>query len=164
MATNTASKLQEITPENASRAPSGVLTEFAPTHETGVVLGRPFYLPVKAKFAIASGTAIVWVVLSFYLARPWLDDLSQVIGDVPAFLAILFIAFIPGFLNAHILTSIVLDKPPPLPLDISYPPLSILIAAYNEASNIEARWKSLSWTTVPPTGPLRFYPRCECPI
>jgi biofilm PGA synthesis N-glycosyltransferase PgaC len=137
MATNTASKLQDMAPGDSSRAQTGVLAELAPTDEREVILGRPFYLPVKAKFAIASGTAIVWVVLSFYLARPWLDDLSQVIGDVPAFLAILFIAFIPGFLNAHILTSIVLDKPPPLPLDISYPPLSILIAAYNEASNIE---------------------------
>jgi biofilm PGA synthesis N-glycosyltransferase PgaC len=144
MATNTARRLEETalddSPSDLFEAPA----EFANKQEREVVLGRPFYISTKAKFVIATGVAIVWFLLSLYLARPWLNDLSEVIGIVPAFLIILFIALIPGFLNAHILTSIVLDKPPPLPLDISYPPLSILIAAYNEADDIEETFRGIA--------------------
>ena len=93
---------------------------------------------------IATGAAILWFLLSLYLAGPWLEDLSQLIGAVPAFLIILFIALIPGFLNAHVLASVMLDHPPPLPLDITYPPLTLLMAAYNEADNIEETFRGIT--------------------
>jgi biofilm PGA synthesis N-glycosyltransferase PgaC len=144
MTTNTASILEETTIEDSSSNLFEVPAKLATSHRHEIVSDHPFYIPTKAKFVIATGTAIVWFLLSLYLARPWLEDLSQIIGTIPAFLIILFIALIPGFLNAHILTSIVLDKPPLLPLDISYPPLSILIAAYNEADNIKETFRGIA--------------------
>jgi biofilm PGA synthesis N-glycosyltransferase PgaC len=78
------------------------------------------------------------------LAQPWQRELSSVTGEIPAFLIILFIALIPGFLNAHIVASILLDSPPPLPLDIRCPPITVLMAAYNEAENIRDTFRALA--------------------
>ncbi|MGH7844254.1 MAG: glycosyltransferase [Candidatus Binatia bacterium] len=104
---------------------------------------RRFYVPVKAKFAISTAVAILWFGLSLFLAKPWFLELSAAIGPMPAFIVILFIALIPGFLNAHIIMSVMLDSPPPLNLDIAYPPVTLLIAAYNEADNISDTFRAV---------------------
>lgn len=115
--------------------------------EQGAVRARAprkrYYVPVKLKFLIATSVAVLWLLLSLYLAQPWLEDLSLVVGRVPAILIIALIALIPGFLNAHILTSVLLDAPPPLPEDQALPPVSILIAAYNEADNIPETFRGI---------------------
>ncbi len=97
---------------------------------------RKFYIPVKGKFLIATTFACLWVTASWFLAQPWLSDLAQVTGKVPAVLIIFFIALLPGFLNAHILSSVILDRPPKLKLDLNFPKISLLVAAYNEEENI----------------------------
>jgi poly-beta-1,6-N-acetyl-D-glucosamine synthase len=102
-----------------------------------------FYIPVKIKFLLATGFALAWFSVSLVLAQPWLRELSTVIGEVPAFVVILFIALIPGFLNAHIVASIVMDDPPLLRLDIEYPPVTVLMAAYNEANDIRETFRGL---------------------
>ncbi|HWP58020.1 MAG TPA: glycosyltransferase [Candidatus Acidoferrales bacterium] len=104
---------------------------------------KRLYVPVKAKFTIATSVALLWFALSVYLAQPWFEELARVIGPAPAFLVILFIALIPGFLNAHIMMSVILDSPPPLNLEIDYPPVSLLIAAYNEADNIRETFRAI---------------------
>jgi len=121
----------------SSRGASELQTE-APIAITpvGISKTRDFYIPVKAKFIISTSAAIIWFLVSLYLAQHWLRDLSNTVGEIPAFLIILFIALIPGFLNAHMLASVLLDSPSPLRTDISFPPVSLLIAAYNEAENL----------------------------
>jgi poly-beta-1,6-N-acetyl-D-glucosamine synthase len=105
---------------------------------------RNLYLPVASKFLISTAFACVWVMLSWQLAQPWLTDLSAVTGYAPALVIIFFIAFLPGFLNAHILSSVVLDRPPQLNLDLQYPQISLLIAAYNESQNIAETFRSIA--------------------
>jgi biofilm PGA synthesis N-glycosyltransferase PgaC len=97
---------------------------------------RSFYLPVKGKFALSTAFACAWVFLSWNLAQPWLSELANDIGYAPAVVIIFFIALFPGFLNAHIISSVILDRPPELRFDIEYPPINLLIAAYNEAQEI----------------------------
>ncbi len=97
---------------------------------------RKFYLPVKAKFLISTTFACVWISLSWYLAQHWLAELAQVTGEMPAAVIVFFIALLPGFLNAHILSSVILDHPPTLKLDLDFPKISLLVAAYNEEENI----------------------------
>jgi biofilm PGA synthesis N-glycosyltransferase PgaC len=104
---------------------------------------RPHYIPVRVKFLVSTAAALLWFSLSLYLAQPWLQDLSSVVGRVPATVIILLIALIPGFLNAHMLTSVLLDAPPPLPLDQPLPPISLLIAAYNEADNLSETFRGI---------------------
>lgn len=117
--------------------------------DTGIRAWKSFYLSIKAKFAIATGLSVVWFLISGLLARPWLEELSAVTGPLPANLIIFFIALFPGFLNAHIVASIVLDAPPPLPLDITYPPVSILMAAYNEADNLGETFRGIAGQDYP---------------
>ena len=97
---------------------------------------RKFYIPVKGKFIISTGFACVWISVSWFLAQHWLAELAQVVGEMPAAVTVFFIALLPGFLNAHILSSVILDHPPKLRLDMKFPKMSLLIAAYNEEENI----------------------------
>lgn len=110
---------------------------------------RRFYLPVRGKFAIATGFSITWVCVSWLLAQHWLTELQSVAGYAPAVVIIFFIALLPGFLNAHILSSVVLDRPPPLPLDLNFPKISLLIAAYNEAQNIAETFRGIKGQDYP---------------
>lgn len=110
---------------------------------------KAFYVPVKVKFFIATTLAGLWFLLSLVLARPWFHELSAVTGQIPAFLIIFFIALLPGFLNAHIVASIIMDRPPPLPIDIQYPAVTVLMAAYNEAQNIGETFRGLNGQDYP---------------
>jgi biofilm PGA synthesis N-glycosyltransferase PgaC len=104
---------------------------------------RKLYLSVKAKFLISTSFALGWVVGSWMLAQHWLSDLSGSVGGESAFVIIFFIALLPGFLNAHILSSVILDRPPSLALDLKFPKISLLIAAYNEAQNIVETFRGI---------------------
>ncbi len=97
---------------------------------------RKYYVPVKGKFFIATILATIWLCASWLLAQNWLHDLAQVTGYAPAVLIIFFIALLPGFLNIHIIASVVMDHPPKLRLDLKFPKISLLVAAYNEEENI----------------------------
>jgi poly-beta-1,6-N-acetyl-D-glucosamine synthase len=97
---------------------------------------RPFYIPVRTKFLLSTSIAALWFSFSLWMAQAWAGDLSALIGQVPALLVILFVALIPGFLNAHLLSSVLLDSPPALRTDIEFPPISLLLAAYNEEANL----------------------------
>src|SRR5687767_13138394 len=104
---------------------------------------RRVYLSVRTKFFMATAFAAAWFAVSFWLAQPWISDLSLVVGKAAAFLIIFFIALLPGFLNAHMVMSVVLDKPRPVPLDIDFPAISLLIAAYNEEKSISGTLQAI---------------------
>jgi poly-beta-1,6-N-acetyl-D-glucosamine synthase len=104
---------------------------------------RSLYLPVRSKFLISTAVSCLWFYVSWSLAQPWLQDLAGVLGYTPAVVTIFFIALVPGFLNAHVLSSVLLDKPPPLRFDFHFPPVSILIAAYNEADNLAETFRGI---------------------
>ena len=112
---------------------------------------RPYYLPVKSKFLVSTLISTIWVAVSWYLAQSWIDDLSRVTGYFAAVLIIFFIALLPGFLNAHILSSVILDRPPDLPQLLDYPPISLLIAAYNEEQNITETFRGIATQDYPGT-------------
>ena len=97
---------------------------------------RKYYIPVKAKFLISTTLSCVWLYASWLLAQNWLAELAHVTGYFPAVLIIFFVALLPGFLNVHIISSVVLDRPPNLRLDLNFPKISLLVAAYNEEENI----------------------------
>jgi biofilm PGA synthesis N-glycosyltransferase PgaC len=107
------------------------------------------YLPVSAKFLIALIGAIVWMGFSIWAAGPWLADLKSYVGTAFAIFLVYGIAIIPGFMNAFMAISLVLDKRPPhRPLSV-YPPISILIAAYNEEASIEETLVSIDQQKYP---------------
>lgn len=105
---------------------------------------RRLYVPVKAKFGIASAVAVLWTSLSVYLARAWMHDLTTATSAMFALWTLTFIAFVPGFMNAFLATSLLLDKRPPRQAPNAYPGVSILIAAYNEERSIGATLESIA--------------------
>jgi len=118
-----------------------------------------FYLSVRQKFALSTLVAIVWLAVSIWLAQPWIKELADAAGYFVAYPIVFVIALIPGFLNAHILMSVLLDSPPALSKKMmenpkSFPAVSILIAAYNEQENLPETLTSLAKQDYP--GPVEI--------
>lgn len=97
---------------------------------------RRTYLTVAAKFSLALTAALAWLALSTWLAQGWFDDLAATIGLPLAVFLVGGIALIPGFMNMFLLVSLLLDRRPRRVIPAKYPPLTILIAAYNEQDSI----------------------------
>ncbi len=106
------------------------------THSTPPADKRRAYLPVSYKLVLATLAAFAWCGLSLYLALPWIDDLSSVVTPIPAWLAVIGVALIPGFANAFLVAGLLLDKRPVYQHKHPLPPVSILVAAYNEESSL----------------------------
>jgi len=101
------------------------------------------YVGVGAKFWIACIGSVSWLFLSVYLSLPWLNDLSGVIGPYLAVYVIAFVAIIPGFMNAFIVLSLLMDaRPTRKPIE-EFPPVTVLVPAYNEESLIRETVQSL---------------------
>lgn len=86
---------------------------------------------------------MAWMGISVWLSLPWYQDLSNVIGPFLAYFFITFIAIIPGFINAFVAMALLLDKRPPVLVDQTYPPVTLLVAAYNEANSIASSLRSI---------------------
>ena len=102
------------------------------------------YLPVKFKFTISLIYGVLWSIFSFYIAEKWTNDLAEYVGFIVAYLIIFGIAIIPGFMNAFLVMSLLLDKRPKRKVtDIDYPPITILVAGYNEEESIASTLESI---------------------
>lgn len=70
------------------------------------------YLSIRIKFVLAIIVATAWTLLSAWIAQPWITDLAATLGKLPAYFFIGGIAIVPGFMNAFLLFSLLLDKRP----------------------------------------------------
>lgn len=104
------------------------------------------------RFALATTLALMWLGISLWLAIPWVAELSASTGTLAAWLIIGGIALAPGFMNAFQLASLLLRPSRSYREPATYPPLTVLIAAYNEAGNIENTLHSLASQCYP--GPV----------
>jgi biofilm PGA synthesis N-glycosyltransferase PgaC len=114
---------------------------------------RKFYLTPVMKFTIACVIAFAWTAFSVWLSMAWLRELAALTHVVFALIAITFIAYVPGFMNAFLLTTLSLDRKPPRRAPSSYPGATILVAAYNEAAAIRDTLASLAAQDYP--GPFQ---------
>jgi poly-beta-1,6-N-acetyl-D-glucosamine synthase len=98
--------------------------------------------------------AALWSMLSFYLAQRWLADMSDVFGVVWAYLILFGIAILPGFMNAFLMSSLLMDRRPAFGATLErLPGISVLVAAYNEEANIAQTVESIAKQAYP--GPLQ---------
>ena len=104
----------------------------------------PFYFNVRRKFTFSLALSVGWLSLTVVIALPWIADLSVLMGAAFAWLAIGGMALVPGFMNAFLIASLLLDRRPARQTPSRYPSLSILIAAYNEEASIADTLRSLA--------------------
>jgi biofilm PGA synthesis N-glycosyltransferase PgaC len=104
----------------------------------------PFYVGVRGKFAFALLVSGGWFALTVLIALPWIAELSMRIGAPLALVAVGGIALVPGFMNAFLIASLMLDRRPPRSKPSRYPAVSILIAAYNEEASIADTLRSIA--------------------
>lgn len=96
------------------------------------------YVPVRIRVAATIGFALLWVALSAWVAAPWIDDLAATITLPGALVVVTGIALLPGYLNANLLAAVALDRPRALPAPgtVTFPRITVLIAAYEEEGSI----------------------------
>ena len=111
----------------------------------------PFYLNVRRKFGFSLAVSAAWLALTVVVALPWVADLSALMGATLAWLAIGGMALVPGFMNAFLVASLLLDRRPQRQTPSRYPSLSILIAAYNEEASIADTLRSIANQDYPGT-------------
>lgn len=107
------------------------------------------YISVTLKFLVSLAVAIAWTSFSVWASMQWLNELANVIGRLLATFVITFIAYVPGFMNAFLITTILLDRRPKRRIPDRYPDLSILVACYNEAASIAETIQSLAQQEYP---------------
>ena len=93
------------------------------------------YVSVRVKFYLSLITAILWVVFSVFLSMSWINELASLTNGFIAVFIIGGIAYVPGFINAFLVCSLLLDKQPKFKNDNPDEEVTILVAAYNEESN-----------------------------
>jgi biofilm PGA synthesis N-glycosyltransferase PgaC len=98
---------------------------------------RRFYIPLRLKLVFVALCSLGWVGFSLWLAIPWIDELGQSITVPIAAAVIAGIAIIPGYLNAHLISSLLIDKAPPLRFDLDFPTTTLIVACFNEEDVIE---------------------------
>ena len=98
---------------------------------------RRIYVGLHLKLALVVALAAGWAALSLWIAIPWIESLGESI-TLPLAAAVIFgIAIIPGYLNANLVASLLIDRPPPLRFDLDLPPLTVVISCFNEEATIE---------------------------
>lgn len=113
--------------------------EKIPTENEGlsyIQTKRTHYIPVKIKFVLSHLFAILWTVISVILSIPWVKDLSEIVTLPLALFIITGIAYIPGYMNAFLVVSLIFDRQPSFKNENPSKDITILIAARNEAENI----------------------------
>jgi biofilm PGA synthesis N-glycosyltransferase PgaC len=98
---------------------------------------RRLYIALHLKLLFVVGIGLAWAGFSLWLSLSWIDALGQSI-TMPLAIAVIFgIAIIPGYLNANLIASLLIDRPPPLRFDLAFPEATVVIACFNEEETIE---------------------------
>ena len=98
----------------------------------------------RRRFVIALLFALFWMVFSIWLSMPWLSDLGDLTHPLVALFVLTFIAYVPGFMNAFLLMSLILRPDAQRRTPAHWPAISVLVAAYNEEELIGDTLFSLS--------------------
>lgn len=111
----------------------------APPHELERTPGerKRLYVALRLKLVAVVAIALSWAGLSFWIALPWIESLGESIGLPLALAIIVGIAILPGYLNANLIASLLIDRPPPLRFDLEFPAVTVVIACFEEEASVE---------------------------
>jgi biofilm PGA synthesis N-glycosyltransferase PgaC len=97
----------------------------------------------RLRFATALVFGLAWTVFSVWVSQPWLGDLGHLTYPLAALVALTFIAYVPGFMNAFLLLSLLMEPRRKRRRQLWYPGISVLIAAYQEEEAIAQTLQSV---------------------
>ena len=98
----------------------------------------------SVRFAIAFTLTAAWVVFSVWVSRIWRGELEDAIGPVMAWIIPIFLAYIPALIIWFMIFTLLITPYQELPLappkgdwpDGEWPPVTIVVAAWNESTTI----------------------------
>lgn len=105
---------------------------------------RKRYIPVKNKFYASHIFAMAWMIMSIVLSMPWVRDLAELVTMPVSIFIIGGISYLPGYMNAFMVTSLLLDRQPSFKVTDPEHPVSILVACHNEEKNIRETLRYIS--------------------
>lgn len=94
------------------------------------------YIPIKMKFILSIVIAFIWCVISIYFSIPWVKSLAEYVTLPVSVLIIAGIAYVPGYMNAFMVSSLLLDRQPPLKHTSASVPVTVAVACFNEEKSI----------------------------
>ncbi|PAE23663.1 MULTISPECIES: glycosyltransferase [Bacillaceae] len=97
---------------------------------------KKVYLSINKKFVISHLISILWMAFSIYISLPWLKDLAEIVTYPISILIIGGIAYVPGYMNAFLVMSLLLDKQPSFKNSDPDKEVTLLVAAFNEEKTI----------------------------
>jgi len=97
----------------------------------------------RPQFSAALLFACAWTMFSVWVSQPWLADLGSLTHPLLALFALTFIAYVPGFMNAFLLASLVLERRTKRRRSLWYPDVSVLVAAFHEEQAIAETLRSV---------------------
>jgi biofilm PGA synthesis N-glycosyltransferase PgaC len=110
---------------------------------------RPaFGLRPVVRFALAATCTVAWVGFSVRVSAPWRDELEAAIGPVMAWVIPLLLAYIPGVVIGFLCFTLLLTRYRAPPAGET-PPVTVLVAAYNEEAAIERTLDRLAALSYP---------------
>jgi poly-beta-1,6-N-acetyl-D-glucosamine synthase len=89
---------------------------------------------LKLKLIISLAFSFLWFGVSYWIAIPWISEVSSHFGDFLAYFFIIGVALLPAIAISFVYMSIMLDKR--VVVKKISKPITILIAAYNEEDTI----------------------------
>ena len=102
------------------------------------------HFSTKHKLAASIVLALCWFLFSLYISFSWIERLAHIFNSFIAYSLVMGIALIPGFFNIFLVTSLIFDNRPKHNFSIyRLPPISILVAAYNEEECIVQTLESI---------------------
>lgn len=96
------------------------------------------------RYAIGLSFGALWVIFSIWMSLPWLEDLGNLSHPIVALFVLTFIAYVPGFMNAFLLVSLVLRPSSRRKVPDHWPAISIFVAAYQEEELIGETLRSIA--------------------
>ena len=109
------------------------------------------------RFGLACLLTAGWVAFGVWASGPWRNDLDRAIGPVMAWLIPTLLAYIPGLVIGFMAATLIITPYHGLRLDPAAgampdgesPPITVVVAAWNEQDAIEATLEKLAETTYP---------------
>ena len=112
------------------------------------------------RFALVATLTLAHTAFSVWFSQPWRAELEDALGTVMSWVIPVLLAYVPGVVIGFLCATLIVTRYRPPPLDPpagpwptgEWPPVTVIVAAYNEESAVEATLDHIAATSYP--GPL----------